>query len=316
MDQMLTETIASGEFVPARKLDEQTVQPLPETSLGVESGEVPQLATMNSARTIFWPNAIWIALMHLGVLLAPFTFSWSGLAICALLHWLTGGLGICLGYHRLLTHRSFQVPKPLEYLLTLLGGLATQGGALEWVGKHRIHHRFSDEPGDPHSPKDGHLWSHMLWVFLRNDKTDSPRMWKHYVPDLLKDPAHRVLHHMHVVWPLALAAGLYLLGGLSWLVWGMFVRTVLVYHCTWFVNYASHVWGYRSFPTRDGSRNLWWVALLSYGEGWHNNHHAFQRSARHGLRWWELDLTYWTIRLMSLVRLARHVQMPHEPSVE
>ena len=268
------------------------------------------MSRLSRLRNLDWGNILWIGFVHAGALLAPFCFSWSGLGICALLHWLTGGLGICLCYHRLLTHRSFAVPKPIEYVLTLLGGLATQGGAMDWVGTHRIHHRFSDEPGDPHSPKDGHWWSHMLWLFVRDAQTNGRNMWQRYVPDLFRDPIHRALHHTHFVWPLALGLGLYLLGGLSWLVWGMFVRTVAVYHCTWFVNWASHIWGYRTFPTNDESRNLWWVALFAYGEGWHNNHHAFQRSARHGMRWWEFDPTYWTIRVMEFFGLARQIRLP------
>jgi len=270
--------------------------------------------------TINWPSAIWMCLIHLGAFFAlvPGTFSWSGLAICAVLHWLTGGIGICLCYHRLLTHRSFQLVKPLEYLFTLFGNLAVQGGAFNWVGSHRIHHQFSDDEGDPHSPRDGHWWSHMLWTLTRSDDSHGPGMWERYVPDLVRDPVHRLLNNTHIVAALALTGGLFFGGwaiggmalGISWLLWGIFVRLVAVYHCTWFVNWASHVWGYRNFATRDRSRNLWWVALLSYGEGWHNNHHAHQRSAAHGMRWWEFDITYWTIRLLGLLRLARDIQMP------
>ncbi len=273
--------------------------------------QVHEALASRSEWTLAWPTILWMVFVHAGALAAPFYFSWSGLGICLLLHWMTGGLGICLCYHRLLTHRSFQVPRPIEYILTLLGALATQGSALEWVGAHRIHHRFSDEPEDPHSPRDGHFWSHMLWTMWRSEATNGPSMWRQYVPDLAADRFHRFLHHTHIVWALALGAGLYLLGGMSWLVWGAFVRTVLVYHSTWFVNWACHVWGYQRYATRDQSRNLWWVALVTYGEGWHNNHHAFQRSARHGVRWWEIDLTYWTIRLMALVRIARQVQLPY-----
>jgi len=266
-----------------------------------------------------WPNLLWMVFIHLVALAAPFTFSWSGLIICGVLHWITGGLGICLCYHRLLTHRSFRLVKPLEYLFTFFGSLAAQGGALSWVGWHRMHHKFSDEPGDPHSPRDGHLWSHMFWIFTTAKDQHGHELWDRYVPDLLKDPIHRLLHHTHFAGVLALSAALYLVGhllsgpalGLSWLVWGVSVRMILVYHTTWFVNWASHVWGYRTFKTSDQSRNNWWVALLTYGEGWHNNHHAHQRSARHGMRWWEFDMTYWTIKLLALLRLARDVRVPN-----
>src|SRR3954454_19810727 len=134
--------------------------------------------------------------------------------------------------------------------------------------------------------------------------------YRRWAPDLDRDPVHRVMDRFHFVFPLLMFAGLYALGGMPWLVWGGFVRSCLVLPSTWLVNSATHVWGYRSYPTRDSSTNLWWVALLTFGEGWHNNHHAFQTSARHGLRWWEFDATYWTIRLLAAVGLARGVKHP------
>jgi stearoyl-CoA desaturase (delta-9 desaturase) len=249
------------------------------------------------------------------VVLAPFTFSWSGLAIVAGLY-LATGFGVTLGYHRLLTHRSFQTPRLVEYVLATLGCLANQGGPLQWVAVHRVHHQHSDAEGDPHSPRDGLWWAHLLWWMPHVPALGDPARYGRYVPDLAGDPVHRFLQRYHVLLPLALAGLLFGLGqlwagvGLSWLVWGMFVRTALLYHATWLVNSAAHVWGYRSYPTRDRSTNLWWVALVTLGEGWHNNHHAFPRSARHGLRWWEFDPTYYLIRLLSLVGLARRVHVP------
>jgi stearoyl-CoA desaturase (delta-9 desaturase) len=268
-----------------------------------------------------WLPIFWVGLIHLGIVLAPFTFSWSGIVICLFLYMLTV-TGVNVGFHRLLTHRSFQTPKPVEYILTVLGSLAGQGGVLQWVATHRAHHAHSDEEGDPHSPRDGAWWAHMLWWMPFDRVLDVAAQRLRYVRDLAKDPVHRFLDHCQVPLTLLLALALFMLGqawggvGLSWLVWGIFVRMTLTYHVTWLVNSATHMWGYRTYKTKDRSTNLWWVALLSFGEGWHNNHHAFPRSARHGLRWWELDLTYWTIRLMALVRLARRVQMPHEPFVK
>jgi stearoyl-CoA desaturase (delta-9 desaturase) len=221
-----------------------------------------------------------------------------------------------MGYHRLLTHRSFQTPRFVEYLLTALGSLANQGGPLQWVAVHRVHHQHSDAQGDPHSPRDGLWWAHLLWWMPHVPALDDPTSYESYVVDLARDPVHRLFQRCHILGPLALAGLLYGLGevwggvGLSWLVWGIFVRTTLLYHATWLVNSASHLWGYRSYNTRDRSTNLWWVALLTLGEGWHNNHHAFPRSARHGLRWWELDLTYGFIRLLGLVGLARRIHLP------
>lgn len=262
-----------------------------------------------------WPHIFWIALIHVGALVAPFTFSWSGLAVCLGLYVVTG-LGVTMGYHRLLTHRSFKTPRIVEYFLTVLGTLANQGGPLQWVATHRVHHAHSDEEGDPHSPRHGGWWAHMFWWMRFDPVIDDPRFRLQYVRDLVKYPFHRFLEHCHFVLPLLLAVLLFTLGevcgglGLSWLIWGIFVRTTLVYHATWLVNSATHLWGYRSHQTGDDSTNLWWVALVSFGEGWHNNHHAFQRSARHGLRWWELDVTYLMIRLMSFVGLAREIHLP------
>jgi stearoyl-CoA desaturase (delta-9 desaturase) len=249
------------------------------------------------------------------VVLAPFTFTWSGLAVCGILY-LAAGFGITLGYHRLLTHRSFQTPRAVEYLLTALAGLANQGGPLQWVAIHRIHHRHSDAAGDPHSPRDGGWWAHMFWWMPYDPALDEPARYGRYVVDLAKDPVHRFFQRFQVLPPVVLAGLLYGLGeacgglGLSWLVWGVFVRTTLLYHATWLVNSATHMWGYQSHATRDHSTNLWWVALVSLGEGWHNNHHAFPRSARHGLRWWEVDPTYWLVRLLGAVGLARHIHVP------
>ncbi len=262
-----------------------------------------------------WPHIFWWSVLQGGVVLAPFTFSWSGLAICLGLY-LASAIGVTMGYHRLLTHRSFKTGRAIEYVLTLLGTLANQGGPLKWVAVHRVHHQHSDTADDPHSPRDGWWWSHLLWWMPRIPRLDDPQLYERYVADLARDPVHRMFQRCHVVLPLALAALLYGAGeawgglGLSWLVWGMFVRTSLVHHATWLVNSATHLWGYRSHQTRDDSTNLWWVALLTLGEGWHNNHHAFPRSARHGLRWWEVDVTYWLIRALSWVGLAKQIHVP------
>ena len=236
------------------------------------------------------------AALHLGALLAfvPAWFSWSGLALCFLLHWLTGGIGICMTYHRLLTHRSFALrPRWLEYLLTIIGTCASEGGPIGWVADHRRHHANSDEEDDTHTPNEGFFWAHMGW-WMKVDAGDGAHR-----PSITRS-GHRTCiatrstagsSRYHIIFPILLFVGLYAAGGMSWLVWGGFVRTIFVLHSTWLVNSATHIWGYRSHATRDDSTNLWWVALLTYGEGWHNNHHAYQTSARHGLRWWEVDMT-------------------------
>jgi fatty-acid desaturase len=166
------------------------------------------------------------------------------------------------------------------------------------------------------TPRHGFWWAHVFWWMPRNPSLGELPQYRRYVTDLAKDPVQCFLHRWHWALPLALAGVLYGLGeawdgvGLSWVVWGIFVRTAVLYHATWLVNSATHLWGYRNFPTRDHSTNLWWVALVSLGEGWHNNHHAFPRSARHGLRWWEVDATYCLLRLLALVGLARRIQVP------
>ncbi len=263
---------------------------------------------------IAWGAVLWMSAVHLGALLAfvPAFFRWEALLVCLLLHWLTGSIGICLTYHRLLTHRSFATrPKALEYLLTILGTCAMEGGAIGWVADHRRHHAHSDEADDVHSPRRGFGWAHMFWWITPDlDSLHDENYYRHWAPDLFKDPVHVWLDRFHLLFPLLLGVALYLVGGMPWLVWGGFVRTVFLLHTTWFVNSATHLWGYRSHPTKDHSTNLWWVGLLAYGEGWHNNHHAFPTSARHGMRWWEIDMTYMAIRVLRVCGLAHTIRLP------
>jgi stearoyl-CoA desaturase (delta-9 desaturase) len=272
-------------------------------------------STAGPARAkLSWPPLVWIGALHVGALLAfyPSLFSWSGLAVCLFLHWLTGGIGICLTYHRLLTHRSFALrPAWLEYVLTAIGACASEGGPVGWVADHRKHHAHSDEEADTHTPLRGFFWAHMYWWMLVADDTEhTPEFYQKWAPDLYRDPVHRWLEKYHIVFPLLLLAGLYAIGGMSWLVWAGFVRSVFVLHSTWLVNSASHIWGYRTHVTRDKSTNLWWVAILTYGEGWHNNHHAHQTSARHGMKWWEVDMTYIAIQAMKFCRIAYDIKLP------
>lgn len=255
-----------------------------------------------------WTVIIYMGSLHLLALLAflPGNFSWKAVGLAVVLHWITGGLGITLGFHRLLTHRSFETPKWLEYFFAFCGTLACQGGVIEWVGLHRIHHKHSDKAGDPHDSNVGFWWSHMDWMLhnIPADK-DIPR----YTKDLIDDPVYQFLDKFFVPLQIVLGLFLYWWGGWSFVVWGIFARLVIVFHCTWFVNSATHMFGYRTFDSDDASRNCWWVALVTYGEGWHNNHHAYQYSARHGLKWWEIDLTWMTIRLLQILGLAKNVKL-------
>jgi stearoyl-CoA desaturase (delta-9 desaturase) len=263
-------------------------------------------------RELNWAVVAWIGLLHVGVLAAPFFFSWEAVALTFVLHWITGGLGICLGYHRLLTHWSFQTWRPVKWALCLIGGLAGEGSVIDWVANHRKHHAHSDQHGDPHSPHDGPWWSHIFWLAFMEKAEAHAEHVKRWSPDLLKDPVVRFIGAMflpsHFLFAAILGAIGYAYGGWfmagSFVTWGMFVRLVFVLHSTWFVNSASHMWGYKNYETTDDSRNNWWVALLTYGEGWHNNHHAYPRMAPHGHKWWEIDLTFLAIRAMQIVGLA------------
>ncbi len=262
-----------------------------------------------------WPAVIWIGFLHLGVLAAPFWFTWNGLILAAFLSWVTGSLGVCLGFHRLLTHSSFETYRPLRWIFALFGTLAGEGPPIMWVATHRKHHHFSDQEHDPHSPRDGAWWSHLMWMFPRYGERHWAQLYRQYAPDLMKDRSLRWLDRGFLWWHLLLGVLVFCAGwaiwdlrtGISFVVWGMFVRLVYMLHVTWAVNSASHMWGYRTYETRDDSRNNWWVGLLAWGEGWHNNHHAFQRVANHGHRWWELDATYRVIALMESTGLAWNV---------
>ncbi|MBI3319960.1 MAG: fatty acid desaturase [Candidatus Omnitrophica bacterium] len=267
-------------------------------------------ATITPKLKLKWDILIGIAVLHIGVLFAPKTFTWPAFWVFFVLQWITGGLGITLGFHRLLTHQSYKAPKWLEYALALCGCLALQGGPIKWVATHRVHHAFSDRPQDPHSPKRGFWWAHILWLFVYDDVLDHGTKYWRYAPDLAKDKVHQFLNKTHALQMLVLGVVLFAWGGWPFVVWGIFVRTVFVYHCTWLVNSAAHIWGYQSYKTNEGSRNNWLVAFLAYGEGWHNNHHAYPSSAAHGLRWWEFDLTYVTIRLLALTGLADEIRLP------
>jgi fatty-acid desaturase len=258
-----------------------------------------------------WATVAFFATIHAFALLAPWFFSWSALGVMLLLHWLFGSIGICLGYHRLLSHRSFQVPKGLEYTIAFIGALALQGGPIFWVAGHRLHHAYTeDEDKDPYSARRGFWWSHMLWMFYPHPEFFDYQEYKRFAPDLERDPFYRWLNRYFFLLQLPLGALLYWLGGWSFVIYGMFVRAVLLWHSTWFINSVTHVWGYRSFNIPDNSRNLWWAAILTYGEGWHNNHHAYPNVAKAGWHWWEYDPTWWAIWLLKHIGLAHKVVMP------
>ncbi|MFZ0682036.1 MAG: fatty acid desaturase, partial [Candidatus Cybelea sp.] len=219
--------------------------------------------------------------IHIGALAAfwPGFFSWSALAAAGVVSYATVALGISLCFHRILTHRGLRLLKPIEYLFAIFGTLALQADPIRWVSVHRKHHAHADHEGDPHSIAEGFKWAHMDWIYRHNIALPSDEEMRHFAPDLYAEPFYRALQYLNIPLQVALALGLFAFGGWSWVVWGNFVRLAVSYHTTWLVNSAAHMLGYRTFATPDQSTNCWWVALISWGEGWHNNHHAFPFSA-------------------------------------
>jgi stearoyl-CoA desaturase (delta-9 desaturase) len=261
-------------------------------------------------RNIRWPHFLGIAVLHVGCLFAPFQFSWGALLVAFLLYWFVLSFGVSMCYHRLLTHRSFETPRFFRYFLTMVASLAWQGGPIYWVGTHRVHHRESDTDLDPHSPHHGFSWAHMMWCLVNDPHHRNPA---DATKDLVKEPFMVWTERLFFLPQILLAILLFAIGGWPWVIWGICVRTVFTYHATWFVNSASHMWGYRNFETREQSRNNWWVALLSWGEGWHNNHHAHQRSASFRVRWFEFDPTFAAIKVLSWFGLTRKIYVPEDP---
>jgi len=258
---------------------------------------------------INWITTGFMALFHVGAVAALFMFSWQALAVAIVLSWVAGSLGIGMGYHRLLTHRGYKVPKAVEYFLTFCGTLALQGGPIFWVAVHRVHHANTDRDGDPHSPRDGAWWSHMGWILTGKSLHHNPAFLSRYAPDLTKDRVYVWLTRLHFVPLIMLALALFVLGGWPFVMWGIFLRVTFGLHVTWLVNSATHMWGTRRFATRDDSTNNWWVALFSFGEGWHNNHHAHPTAARHGLTWYEIDINWYGIWALQRLRLAKAVRL-------
>lgn len=260
-----------------------------------------------SADSLNLTTLFFVVVFHILAVGAFFTFSWQNLAAFLILWWVSGSLGIGLGYHRLLTHRGFKVPKWLEYTLSLFGTLALQSGPLSWVSTHRIHHAFTDQENDPHSPRHGTYWAHIGWIFRGTSQNQTEETMRRYCPDMIDDKVHRVLNRFYWVPTVLVGVGLYAIGGFGMMLWGIFLRTVMGWHFTWLVNSATHLWGSRRFETRDDSRNNGLVAALSWGEGWHNNHHAHPRSAKHGLTWYEIDINWMQLRVLEMVGLAKDV---------
>jgi stearoyl-CoA desaturase (delta-9 desaturase) len=280
---------------------------------------------------VYWPYAISLTIVHLLGLLAffPSFFTTSGLILAIAAHILFDGFGVSIGYHRLLTHRGFECPRWLEHAMAICGICTLQDSPARWVAVHRMHHQHSDHRPDPHSPLVDFLWGHVGWLLFIDRRHDHVHHFERYVRDLLRDPFYLNMERKLMwLWVYLAQAAIITLAGFvtgwfwsgdvagavhlasSWFVWGVIVRTIFTLHVTWAVNSACHMWGYRNYDTRDNSRNTWWVAYVTFGEGWHNNHHADQRSAMHGHRWFEFDPSWWAIKSMERLGLVKHVIAP------
>ena len=284
---------------------------------------------------LLWSYVIPIVALHALALVAlvPWLFSWTGLIVMVVgVH--VFGQGINIGYHRLLTHRSFQARRWVERAFVLLALCCLEDTPVRWAANHRYHHKHSDHEPDPHSPLVSFLWSHVGWLFFHNADMHNIGAYQKYAPDLVRDPFYFQLEKRPgiVLWVYAGHALLFLLAGLgigyftaapgasalwagvqfglSLLVWGVIVRTVVVWHITWAVNSLTHLLGYRNYDSDEHSRNNWLVAVLTVGEGWHNNHHHDPASACNQHRWWELDVSYYEIKALEKLGLAKKVLPP------
>jgi fatty-acid desaturase len=259
------------------------------------------------ADRINWDTAFFVVLFHIFAITSLFFFSWQNLAAAVILWWIAGSWGIGMGYHRLFTHRGFKAPRWLERFLATCGSLAMQSGPIAWVTTHRIHHAFTETDRDPHSPRNGTYWSHIGWIFRGTAQNQPAVAVQKYSPDLIRDPYLVWLDKYYYATPIFVAIILFAIGGWSMVLAGIFLRTVFGWHMTWLVNSATHLWGTRRFETRDDSRNNGFIAAVTFGEGWHNNHHAFPRSARHGLTWREFDVNWVQIRMLEKLGLVHDV---------
>ncbi|MEO0542866.1 MAG: fatty acid desaturase [Pseudomonadota bacterium] len=283
--------------------------------------------------SINWVYVIGIAFYHVVALLAltSIFFSWAGLLFALVNVYLFNTLGINVFYHRFLTHKGLRCRKWAEYSMAVLAVCSFQDTPARWVAIHRRHHEHSDDEFDPHSPIRSFLWAHIGWILVHSPELSRYEIFSRYAKDVLRDPFYRKLEkhryylgivfaHWLLFFVVGAIAGALLYGtleasmyvGASALIWGVFFRTVLGWHITWAVNSVTHVWGYKNYETDENSRNNVLIGLLSNGEGWHNNHHADPRSARHGHRWWEVDVTYMTIRALAALGIVWDIVEPRE----
>ncbi len=293
-----------AEPVRARKLSRETEDRAPTDVDGALA------RTDHVSRVVYWTIQVAALGAILWAVFGPGVGA-TALALCATTFF-ARMFGITAGYHRYFAHKTYKTGRSFQFLLALLGVASTQKGPLWWAGLHRRHHRYSDEPGDVHSPKQGFYYAHQGWVF-------DPR-WNatplELIPDFARYPELQWLNRWHFVPPIALAAGCFALAGWSGLLWGYCVSTTLLWHATYTVNSLAHLWGTRRYDTPDTSRNNLLIALLTMGEGWHNNHHYYMASARQGFRWWEIDVTYYLLRGLAAIGVVWDLREPPAAALE
>jgi len=298
---------------------------------------LPKPLRVDENSRILWEYLVAVIVFHLLIPVAflPYFFTWWGVLFLPIGNYLFTSMGIGAGYHRLLTHRGFTCPKWLEYTLTTLGVCSFQDSPARWVLVHRVHHQHSDHRPDPHTPRVSCFWAHMGWLFIDNRDLSTGAAYDRYARDIMRDPYYLWLQRginwvgvyvLHAVAIVLLGAAVGWLATGTWAgtlqvaaqfaMWGVIMRTVFTWHVTWGINSFSHMWGYRNYETREDSRNNWLFALLTNGEGWHNNHHADPRSAKHGHRWWEIDLTYLTLLGLERIGLVKNLVRPNRAALD
>ena len=264
-------------------------------------GKSQEFFVIKQLRNYSFGTVIPFVLLHVGciaVFFVPFRWSWVGLMLAM---YVVRMFGITAGYHRYFSHRSYKLGRGWQFLMAFLAETSGQKGVLWWAAHHRVHHRHADQDPDIHSPlKRGFWWAHVGWVLSNEYDKYDPAL----IQDFGKYPELRWLDKHYLVPPVALAALLLLGGGLGAFVWGFVVSTVLLFHGTFTINSVAHLWGSRRFDTADDSRNNFVLAIITLGEGWHNNHHRFMYACQQGLRWWEVDVTYYALKMLNWLGVA------------
>lgn len=299
--------------------------------------KVSKPAMVDKQSRVMWEYVIPVIVFHLVIPFAFFSyfFTWWGVLFLPVGNYIFTSLGIGAGYHRLLTHQGFECPKWFEYTLATLGVCSFQDSPARWVLVHRVHHQHSDHQPDPHTPRVSAFWAHMGWLFIDNRELSTATAYDRYAKDVIRDRYYFWLQR-GINWVLVFFAHAILIGvgglAIGWLVtgtsagalqfgsrvffWGVIMRTVYTWHVTWAINSAAHMWGYRNYETREDSQNNWLFAILTNGEGWHNNHHADPRSAQHGHKWWEIDITHLSLLMFEKLGVVKNIVGPNESALD